>query len=140
MKFAQHIRSLSADELRTIANAIQKETDRRDAFVACLPEVNVRGLHLTIKTRDLLYRVLMNRLNGPIPTNGALTIKNLFTLLKKEDWLHMEYINSRAFLEMKAMLMQYDAPLEEYYGVFTEPEETATPGRRLRQAVDDSQL
>lgn len=120
MKFSQPIRSLSSDELRTIAHAIQKETDRRNTFVDSLPAISVKGLQLTIKTRDLLNRVLTNRLNGSVAKNGELTIRNLFTLLKKEDWLYMEYINSRAFLEMKDTLIRYKAPLEEYYGIFAE--------------------
>ncbi len=120
MKFSQSIRSLSSDELRTIAHAIQKETDRRNIFVDSLPAISVKGLQLTIKTRDLLNRVLTNRLNGPVAKHGELTIRNLFTLLKKEDWLYMEYINSRAFLEMKGTLIRYKAPLEEYYGIFAE--------------------
>ena len=138
MKFSQHIRSLSSDELLTIAKAIQKETARRNAFVDGLPAISVKGLQLTIKTRDLLNRVLTNRLHGPVSKNGELTIKTLFRLLKKEDWLYMEYINSRAFLEMKDTLIQYDAPLEEYYGVFADKEE-ASLSRRLTKPAEGAQ-
>lgn len=135
----EHVRSLSADELLTVANAIQKETARRIAFVAGLPEVSVSGLRLTIKTRSLLTRVVTNWPNATVPKNGTLTIRNLFILLRKENWLHMEYSNSRAFGEMKGILIQHDALLEEYYGLFSEKGE-ASLSRRLMQPVDDGQL
>ncbi len=136
MTFSQHIRLLSADNLLAIADAIQKETARRNQFIDCLSELKVKGLSLTINTRDLLYRIVNSRQNGlASPKNGELTLKNLFTLLKKEDWLYIEYVNSRAFLEIRDTLIRHNAPLEEYYGLFTEKNKPSLH-RKLMQMSD----
>ncbi|MBD2754393.1 hypothetical protein [Spirosoma validum] len=136
MTFAQHIRLVSFDDLLLLTDIVQTETTRRKTFIDCLSDIQLQGLSLTINTRDLLYRVINSRLNGPASKkNGDLTIKNLFTLLKKEDWLYIEYVNSRAFLEIKDTLIRHDAPLEEYYGVFNEKNE-ASLNRRMVQIIE----
>lgn len=136
MTFSQHIRLVLFDDLLTIADAVQKEIARRNTFIDCLSDIKLKGLSLTINTRDLLYRVVNSRLNEPASKkNGDLTIRNLFTLLKKEDWLYIEYVNSRAFLEIKDTLIRHDAPLEEYYGVFSEKNEQPL-NRRIMPIVE----
>lgn len=136
MTFSQRIRLLSFDDLLTIADVVQQETDRRNTFIDCLSDITLKGLSLTINTRDLLYRVINTRLNGPASKkNGDLTIKHLFTLLKKEDWLYIEYVNSRAFSEIKDTLIRHDAPLEAYYGVITQKSEPSL-NRRIMQVLD----
>ena len=136
MTFSQHIRQLSSDELLTIAAAIQKETARRGEFVDCLVDIKLTALSLTINTRDLLYRVMNSRLAGTATKKNAdLTIRNLFTLLKKEDWVHIEYLNSRAFLEIRDTLIRHNAPLEDYYGLFTE-KNASVLNRRLVPIID----
>ncbi|UFH52471.1 hypothetical protein [Spirosoma sp. KNUC1025] len=136
MTFSQHIRLLSFDDLLALADTVQKETARRNTFIDCLSDIKLKGLSLTINTRDLLYRVINARLNGPASKkNGDLTIKDLFSLLKKEDWLYIEYLNARAFVEIKDTLMRHDATLEEYYGVFDEKTDK-TLNRRLIQIID----
>ena len=136
MTFSQHIRLLSSDELLTIATAIQKETARRSEFIDCLVDVKLTALSLTINTRDLLYRVMNSRLPGAATKRNAdLTIRHLFALLKKEDWIHIEYLNSRAFLEIRDTLIRHNAPLEEYYGTFVE-KNTPVLNRRLVPIVD----
>ena len=136
MTFSQHIRLVSFDDLLTIAEAVQTETDRRNTFINCLSDIPLKGLRLTINTRDLLYRVINSRLNGPASQkNGELTIKNLFGLLRKEDWVYIEYVNSRSFSEIRDALIRHEAPLEEYYGTFTE-KNAQSLSRRLMQIVE----
>uniref|UniRef100_UPI003B3B52D1 hypothetical protein n=1 Tax=Spirosoma sp. TaxID=1899569 RepID=UPI003B3B52D1 len=74
----------------------------------------------------------------PSKKNSELTIKNLFTLLKKEDWLYIEYVNARAFLEIRDMLIRHDAPLEEYYGIFDGKTAKAL-NRQLTQLIEAGQ-
>ena len=136
MTFSQHIRLLSVDDLLTIAETVEKETTRRNTFIESLSDIKLKGLSLTINTRDLLYRVINSRSISPASQkNGDLTIKNLFILLKKEDWFYLEYVNARAFLEIRDMLIRHDAPLEEYYGVFDEKADKSL-NRRLMQIID----
>ena len=136
MTFAQHIRLLSLDDLLILAETVQKETTRRNAFIDCLAGIPLKGLRLTINTRDLLYRVINNRLKNPVARKqGDLTIKNLFVLLEKKDWIYIEYINARAFLEIRDALERHEAPLEEYYGTFGEKSNKQV-SRRLKSAVD----
>ncbi|GAB4020421.1 hypothetical protein [Spirosoma koreense] len=136
MTFSQHIRSLSLDELLAIAETVQKETDRRNAFIDRLPDLSLSRLGLTINARDLVYRIVNSRRVGTSArTNGELTIRTLFALLRKEDWLYIEYLNSRAFLEIKEALIRHNAPLEEYYGVLDAKADKSL-NRRLAQMLD----
>ena len=140
MTLSQRIRLLSFDDLLTIADTVEKETTRRNDFINCLADRQVKGLKLTINTRDLLYRIVNTKAIVPASKpNGDLTIKDLFTLLKKEDWLHIEYLNPRAFLEIKESLVRQKAPLEEYYGLFVEKTAKSIKGlnQQLMQIVDD---
>ncbi|GAB4039137.1 hypothetical protein [Spirosoma jeollabukense] len=140
MTLSQRIRLLSFDDLLTIADTVEKETSRRNDFINCLADRQVKALQLTINTRDLLYRIVTTK--AIVPTSkphGDLTIKDLFALLKKEDWLHIEYLNPRAFLEIKESLIRHKAPLEEYYGVFVRKtvKSAKVLQQQLTQIVDD---
>ena len=137
MTLSQRIRLLSLDDLLTIADTVEKETTRRNNFINCLAHIQVKALKLTINTRDLLFRIV-NSKPGTVASrpNGDLTIKDLFALLKKEDWLHIEYLNPRAFLEIKESLLRHKAPLEEYYGLFVE-KSAKVLNQQLMQIVDD---
>lgn len=140
MTLSQRIRLLSFDDLLTIADTVEKETTRRNDFINCLADTQVKALKLTINTRDLLYRIVNTKaIVSSSRPNGDLTIKDLFALLKKEDWLHIEYLNPRAFLEIKDSLIRHKAPLEEYYGLFVEKTTKSVKvlNQQLMQIVDD---
>ena len=142
MTLSQRVRSLSFDELLIIADTVEKETARRNDFINCLAGVQLKALGLTNNTRDLLYRIVHGKISGSdVRKGGDFSVRDLFCLLKKEDWLYIDYLNPRAFLEIRDALSRHEAPLDNYYGLFPEKSGKAeriksSSTQRLVQVVD----
>ena len=119
MNFLQRSRSLALTDLLLIEEVVQKEIARRKAFINNVAALPLRALPLTVKTRDLLYRaILSNQSRMQAVKPGDLPVQHLFSTLTKEDWQRIEYLNKRAFTEIRDILSRQNIPLEQYYGDF----------------------
>lgn len=117
MNFAQRIHLLPFCDLLNTFETVQKEISRRNEFIDRLPTHHLKNLPLTVQSRDLLYRIIGEKAVTPGATKpGEKTLGDLFKLLRSEDWLRIQYLNNRCFLEIQDVLANYKAPLERYYG------------------------
>lgn len=117
MNFAQRIHLLPFCDLLNTFETVQKEISRRNEFIDRLPTFHLKNLPLTVQTRDLLYRMINEKMVAPgAKKPGEKTLSDMFKLLRTEDWLRIKYLNSRSFLEIQDVLANYKAPLERYYG------------------------
>lgn len=119
MNFLQRSRLLALTDLLLIEEVVQKEIARRKAFINNVAALPLRSLPLTVKTRDLLYRAILSKQSHVQAVKpGDLLVQHLFTTLTKDDWERIEYLNKRAFTEIRDMLSRQNIPLENYYGEF----------------------
>ncbi len=119
MNFIQRSRLMALTDLLLIEEVVQKEIARRKAFINNVAALPLRSLPLTVKTRDLLYRVILGKqthIQAVKP--GDLLVQHLFSTLTKADWQRIEYLNKRAFTEIRDILSHQYLPLENYYGEF----------------------
>lgn len=117
MNFAQRIHLLPFCDLLSTAETVQREISRRNEFIDRLPAHQLKNLPLTVQSRDLLYRIINEKSFTPGSKKpGEKTLSDLFKLLRVEDWLRIQYLNNRCFIEINDVLKSYKAPLERYYG------------------------
>ncbi len=120
MNFLQRSRLLALNDLLIIEEVVQKEIARRKDLIRNVAALELKALPLTVKTRDLLYRAILEKQPRTQPIRpGEVLVQHLFSMLTKEDWQRIEYLNKRAFTEIRDMLARQYVPLENYYGDFS---------------------